>query len=94
MDLPNAPFLNKIESKINGSWGRYADEIKMKNEKKKIFDERNKIWSWSFIIDGDMILDEIYFDMILILDRINEYRTVTLHITDSTKKYMTDNSYY
>ena len=92
MDLPNAPFLKKIESKINGTKGRYADEIKMKNE--KIFDERNKIWSWSFIIDNDMILDKIYFNMILILDKINENRTVTLHITDSTKKYMTDNSYY
>ena len=45
MDLPNAPFLKKIESEINGTKGKYADEIKMKNEKKKIFDERNKIWS-------------------------------------------------
>ena len=35
MDLPNAPFLKKIELKPNGSWGRYADEIMMKNEKKK-----------------------------------------------------------
>ena len=41
-----------------------------------------------------MILDKIYFNMILILDKIKEYRTVTLHITDSTKKKMTDNSYY
>ena len=41
-----------------------------------------------------MILDEIYFDMILILDRINEYRTVTLHITDSTKKHLIDILYY
>ena len=43
MDLPNAPFLKKIESKLIWSTGRYADEIKKKNEKKKIFDERNKI---------------------------------------------------
>ena len=43
MDLPNAPFLKKIESKINGTKGKYADEIKMKNEKKKIFDERNRM---------------------------------------------------
>ena len=43
MDLPNAPFLKKIESKINRSKGRYADEIKMKNEKMKIFDERSRI---------------------------------------------------
>ena len=76
------------------SKGRYADEIKKKNEKKKIFDERNSIQSRSFTIDGDMILDEIYFNMILILDKINEYRTVTLHETDSPKKYLTDNSYY
>ena len=41
-----------------------------------------------------MILDKINLNMILILDKINEYRTVTLHKTDSTKKYMTDNSYY
>ena len=43
MDLPNAPFLKKTELKLNRSKGRYADEIKKKNEKMKIFDERNKI---------------------------------------------------
>ena len=43
MALPNAPFRKKIESEINGSKGKYADEIKKKNEKKKIFDERNSI---------------------------------------------------
>ena len=82
----------EIKKKKKMGIGRYADEIKKKNE--KIFDERNKIWSWSFIIDGDIILDEIYFNMILILDIINEYRTVTSHITDSTNKKLTDNSYY
>ena len=33
----------EIKKKKKMGIGRYADEIKKKNEKKKIFDERNKI---------------------------------------------------
>ena len=42
MDLPNATFRRNKKKKKMGI-GRYADEIKKKNEKKKIFDERNSI---------------------------------------------------